>query len=69
MGQKYTHDCPRCGFSALVSGKGDAGMEMTTVTIECLTCQILIDVPDAHLEEDEGFVEQRVECPVHPDHP
>lgn len=66
MGHRVMHICPRCGFSALVSGKGEAGLECTTLTIECLTCQILIDVVDSSRHGPE-FMPQAVECPVHPE--
>lgn len=69
MGHQYTHQCPRCGFKALVAGGADAGMNATIRTMECLDCQTLFDAVDG-MRDDDGveFLPVPVMCLIHPDH-
>jgi hypothetical protein len=43
MGQRFQQKCKACGYSAEVSGRGDAGMLVITTTIVCLDCKELYD--------------------------
>ena len=51
MGQLYRFHCPKCGYSAEVSGGDDAGEMATTTTIACRACRRLYDVPTAKVPE------------------
>jgi len=44
MGARAEFKCPGCGYSAMVSGGEDGGMEVSTTTISCVECQELYDV-------------------------
>lgn len=44
MGTLYKFKCPKCRYSAEVSGGDDMGMYATTTTIMCKTCKELLDV-------------------------
>ncbi len=44
MGHSVTHRCDGCGYEALVSGHGDAGMLVETDTVSCGRCRSIVDV-------------------------
>lgn len=44
MGKRFGYRCPKCKYKAVVSGGRNAGMDVATVTIVCLTCRRLHDV-------------------------
>ena len=43
MGQRFQFTCESCGYSADVSGGGDAGGTVCTQTYQCLDCRKLFD--------------------------
>src|SRR5437763_16988547 len=47
MGERFTFTCESCGYSALVSGAGDAGEAICTQTILCFDCKVLMDIVTA----------------------
>jgi len=44
MGAYYDFSCPKCGYSARVSGGDDFGMLAVTTTIVCEDCRELSDI-------------------------
>ena len=48
MGTIYAFRCPRCAYTAEVSGGPDCGFSVGTVTISCATCRKLRDVVVTH---------------------
>lgn len=44
MGQRWTYQCKKCGYSTLVSGGQDVGMMIKTDTFICLKCKEVVDV-------------------------
>lgn len=52
MGTKVDFICPSCGYTAMVSGGRDVGMEAVVQTMTCEDCQTLVDVLIGRFGED-----------------
>ncbi len=56
MGEIYKFTCPKCGYSAKVSGDVDCGYIVVTTAILCKECKRLYDVEIGKaLEDKEPF--------------
>ena len=65
MGWRETHRCTGCGYEALVSGGGDAGMRVATCTMSCAGCKSVVDVVVAELWSSDTDTEPaRARCPL-----
>ncbi len=45
MGQARRFRCPKCDYSAVVSGGEDRGINLFVQTVQCVDCRELMDVP------------------------
>lgn len=76
MGYQKEHNCPQCGYQAVVAGGPDVGMSRYyTLTISCVTCQELHDVEwlePKYTTRSDGVAfswrQRKLRCPESPDH-
>lgn len=67
MGERFEFVCGKCGYSAEVSGGGDAGEVALTNTIVCETCRCLYDVIVLDMRQ-RPHIQQPEQCPKSPKH-
>ena len=72
VGNKFQFRCETCGYEATVSGGGDAGISILTITVVCEDCEELYDVVTAEMPErgtgTRNFVPMEPRCPVSGEH-
>lgn len=70
MGQSFSFDCPRCGYSETVAAGESTGMLVTVRTNTCADCRRLVDViidyfgrhPGGENPEFEPLLDRCPEC-------
>lgn len=65
MGTRYTYQCNKCGYSAFISGRPDAGMIVKTNTFLCQKCKDVVDVVveyREHVKRDKSDIGKCPKC-------
>jgi Zn finger protein HypA/HybF involved in hydrogenase expression len=66
MGSMYLFFCPKCGYSAEVSGGDDLGIASATTTVVCDSCREICDVETSKTPQDTESMKDvaDLECPA-----
>jgi len=64
LGSKRSFQCEKCGYSAEVSGKEDAGMRIRTKTVLCTKCKELVDIVTGFTTKSDVQLDIIGKCPL-----